>query len=141
MFSRLRCPLIYNNSWGWVPWFQNLHLQGPGKLRNIMMGGPGQMGGPSNIMGGPAPPNETMMTTKFEDSLNDSSRDSVDFHVQLLQDSIVSIKRPIQLTCQQRFRGTSRVSSRTVCCSLRITSRGLDSSTRTYLHSHSSLHG
>ena len=47
-------------SWGWVPRFQNLHLQGPGKLRNIMMGGPGQMGGPSNIMGGPAPPNETM---------------------------------------------------------------------------------
>ena len=26
-----------------------------------MMGGPGQMGGPSNIMGGPAPPNETML--------------------------------------------------------------------------------
>ena len=25
------------------------------------MGGPGQMGGPSNIMGGPAPPNETMI--------------------------------------------------------------------------------
>ena len=48
-------------SWGWVLRFEILHLKGPGKLRNIMMGGPGQMGGPSNIMGGPAPPNETMI--------------------------------------------------------------------------------
>ena len=29
-----------------------------------MMGGPGQMGGPSNIMGGPAPPNETMVLNR-----------------------------------------------------------------------------
>ena len=54
--------------------FCNLHLQGKpeevistssnnnkeeekaGKLRNIMMGGPGQMGGPSNIMGGTCSP-------------------------------------------------------------------------------------
>ena len=55
------CFDVICRSWGWVPKFQNLHLQGPGKLRNIMMGGPGQMGGPSNIMGGPAPPNETML--------------------------------------------------------------------------------
>ena len=54
------CFDVTCRSWDWVPRFQNLHLQGPGKLRNIMMGGPGQMGGPSNIMGGPAPPNETM---------------------------------------------------------------------------------